>query len=263
MVRIGIQLRALFAMRMVLICATALASAVALLTACNVGLAPPTISLRASQVVGAHTEILVDGPSPGILSTLSGTTSYQWLRNGGLLLGNIMTSEPGAGYIARRAHLSMADIDFTDPQSYFATATGAAGGQGAAPYSLTVASDPSVPMIDVYAQAPTAIGAMRLVNAAFTGLHDYLTGRGATATYQLRIRQLGHGRVISTQGGSPMKSALLRFVAVFVLCAVVGTFLRRSRESWRLHRDAWAALRNRESKPTTRPLLRLSRQKDS
>ena len=263
MVRTGIQLRELFAMRMVVISSTALACVVALLTAFKVGLAPMSISLfRDSRGVGAHTQILVDGPRPGILSTVSGTTSYQWLRNGGLLLGNIMTSGPGADYIARRAHLPAADIDFSDPQSYFATATGSVPGRRRPRFSLTVASDPSVPIVDVYATAPTASGAMNLIDASFTGLRDYLSRRGATDTYQLHVTQLGHGRVISTTGGLPVKSMLLRFIAVLVLCVATGRFVRRSRAGWRRHRAALLALGSRESRPASGPLVSLSGKKD-
>jgi len=74
----------------------------------------------------------------------------------------------------------LAEIDFSDPQSYFATATGSVPGRSRPHFSLTVASDPSVPMLDVYATAPTASGAMNLIDASVNGLRDYLSRPGAT-----------------------------------------------------------------------------------
>jgi hypothetical protein len=242
MIRLGAYLRDLFAMRIVVIPALALACVVALVTAFKVSLAPPALALQAVTVVGAHTQILVDGPKPGILATTSGVTSYDVLRDGALLLGNIMTSDPGADYVARSAKLPIGDIAFSDPQSYFPSATSAASSSRTPKYTLTVAADPSVPLLDVYGTAPTRSEALRLVNAAFTGLRTYLSGPGATGTYQLRITQLGHGLVVETSGGPPITSALLRFIAVFAFCAVVGRLLRRSLLVWRLNRQTWLML---------------------
>ena len=242
MIRLGTYLRDVFAMRIVVIPALALACVVAVVTSFKVSLAPPSLSSRSASIVGAHTQILVDGPKPGILATTNGTTSYDVLRNGALLLGNMMTSEPGADYVARSAKLSIGDIAFSDPQSYFMPETSAVPSSQAPKYALTVAADPSVPMLDVYGTAPTRGGALRLVNAAFTGLRDYLSGPGATGTYQLRITQLGHGMVVDTSGGPAITGALLRFIAVFALCAVVGRFLRRSLLGWRLNRETWLTL---------------------
>ena len=255
MVRLGAHLRELSRRRAVLIAAAAVASFVAFLSICSVSLAPPALSLRSSEPAGAHTQILVDGPRPGILSTATGLTSYDWLDNGALLLGDVMTSDPGDDYIARAAGISPANITFGDPQSYIQPSS-EPGTSGTPQYTLTVAASPSVPLLDVYVTGPTEAGAMRLVNAAYGGLRDYLDGPGSTGTFQLRITQLGHGRRVAAGGGSPLTGALVRFSLVFVLCAELGLLVRRSMQAWQQKRTAWIALSNRGSRAASGSLIK-------
>ena len=198
---------------------------------------------------------MVDGPRPGILSTATGLTSYDWLNNGALLLGNVMTSDPADDYIARTAGISPTNIAFGDPQSYLQT-TSDPGASGTPQYTLTVAASPSVPLLDVYATGPTEAGAMRLVNAAYSGLRDYLDGPGSTGTFQLRITQLGHGRRVAAGGGSPLTGALVRFSLVFVLCAELGLLVRRSMKAWQQKRTAWVESDNRASRAASGSLIK-------
>ena len=215
-------------------------------------------SMDTSRVYGAHTQILVNEPKPGILSTATGITNYDWLNNGALLLGNILTSDPGDDYVARAAHVPVNLITFDDPQSYFLPIPDALAKAGTPPYTVSAVSDPSVPMVDVYATAPTQAMADRLVNAAYGGLRDYLYGPGSTGTFQLQIAQLGHGHRVAADGPAPIKGAIEHFVLYFVLFASVGIFLRRSLRTWRAHRAAWVAMAARGSRPSPSTLIRLS-----
>jgi hypothetical protein len=219
-------------------------------------------SMDTSRIYGAHTQILVNEPKPGILSTGTGITNFDWLNNGALLLGNIMTSDPGDDYVARAAHVPVSDITFDDPQSYFLPIPAALPKPGTPPYTVSAVSDPSVPMIDVYATAPTQTMANRLVKAAYSGLHDYLYGPGSTGTFQLQITQLGHGHVVDADGPAPIKGAIEHFLLYFVLFAFVGMFLRRSLRTWRAHRAAWVAMAARGSRPSSSALVRLSAPKE-
>ena len=255
-------------MRMVVISSTALACVVALLTAFKVGLAPPSISFRDSRGVGAHTQILVDGPRPGILSTVSGTTSYQWLRNGGLLLGNIMTSGPGADYIARRAHLPAADMTSPALRSCFASRHGIRWclGEGGRASSLTVAARRSV-SADRRCLRHRADGEWShesLIDAPASPKPAVTTCRGAAPPtyYQLHVTQLGHDRVIQHDRGPASQDMLLRFIAVLVLCVATGRFVRRSRAEWRLHRAALQPSAAVKSRPASGPLVSLGGKKD-
>jgi hypothetical protein len=220
-------------------------------------------SISTSRIYGAHTQILVNGPKPGILSTGSGTTSYDWLNNGALLLGNILTSDPGDDYVAQAARVPVTSIDFADPQSYFLPTPDALPKPGTPPYSVTAVSDPSVPLVDVYATAPTQAMALRLVNAAYSGLRSYLSGPGSTGTFQLQITQLGHGRRVDAGGASPIKGALQHLILYFAVFAFVGMFLRRGLHAWRAHRCVWIALCARRSQPSSPTLIRLSAPKES
>jgi hypothetical protein len=219
-------------------------------------------AMDTSRVYGAHTQILVNEPKPGILSTATGITNYDWLNNGALLLGNILTSDPGDDYVARAAHVPVTSITFDDPQSYFLPVADALPKPGTPPYTVSAVSDPSVPMIDVYATAPTQAMADRLVRASYSGLRDYLYGPGSTGTFQLQITQLGHGRRVDANGATPIKGALEHFLLYFVLFAFVGMFLRRSLRTWRAHRAAWVAMAARGSRPASSTLIRLSAPKE-
>jgi len=220
-------------------------------------------SINTSRIYGAHTQILVNEPKPGILSTTSGVNNYTWLNNGALLLGNILTSDPGDDYIAKAAQVPVTEITFADPQSYFLPSPDALPKPGTPPYTVTAVSDPSVPMVDVYATAPTQAMANRLVNAAYTGLHDYLYGPGSTGTFQLQITQLGHGHAVDTGSPAPIKGAIEHFILYFALFAFVGMFLRRSLRTWQAHRAAWVAMTALESRPRSSTLIRLTAPKES
>ena len=167
MVKLGIHLRELCRARVVWVPSLVIAGLLAL------------SSMNTTRLYGAHTQILVNEPKPGILSTATGINNYDWL-NGALLLGNILTSDPGDDYVARAAHVPVTSITFNDPQSYFLPSPDALPAPGTPPYTVSAVSDPSVPMVDVYATAPTQAMALRLVNAAYWGLRDYLSGPGST-----------------------------------------------------------------------------------
>ena len=98
MVRLGIITRELCRARVVWIPSLVVALLLAL------------TSIDTSRVYGAHTQILVNEPKAGILSTATGLTNFDWLNNGALLLGNIMTSDPGDEYVARAAGVPVTDI---------------------------------------------------------------------------------------------------------------------------------------------------------
>jgi hypothetical protein len=100
--------------------------------------------------------------------------------------------------------------------------------------------------------------ALRLVNAAYKGMHDYLSGPGSTGTFQLQITQLGHGRKVDPGVSSPITGAVEHTVLYFAVFAFLGMFLRRSLRTWRAHRGLWLALTARESPATSDPLIRLS-----
>jgi hypothetical protein len=251
MVRFGILMRELGRARIVWIPSVVVALLLAL------------TSMDTSRIYGAHTQILVNEPKPGILSTEAGINNYDWLNNGALLLGNILTSDPGDDYVAMAAHVPVTQITFNDPQSYFLPSPDALPKPGAPPYTVTAVSDPSVPMVDVYATAPTQAMANRLVNAAYQGLHDYLYGPGSTGTFQLQITQLGHGHAVDAGSPSPVKGAIEDVILYFALLAFVGMFLRRSLRTWRAHRAAWVAMTNLASRPASSALIRLSAPKES
>lgn len=250
MVRLGKYLRELCGARVVWIPSLVVAALLAFL------------SMDASRRYGAHTQILINSPKPGVLSTGTGITNYDWLNNGALLLGNILTSDPGDAYVARAAHVPVTSITFDDPQSYFSPSPDALPKPGTPPYTVSAVSDPSVPVVDVYATAPSQAMALRLADAAYAGLHDYLTGPGSTGTFQLQITQLGHGHEVDAGGSSPITGAVEKTILYFAVFGFLGLVLRRSLRTWRTHRGLWLALTAHGSRPRSEALIRLSPTKD-
>lgn len=244
MIRLGAHLRELARARAVIVVAVATAAIAALGPIAHVSVAPPRLQLG-SPSVGASTQILVDNGS-GILSTASGVTSYDTLQNGALLVGNVMTTAPGDAAIARAAHVPRTEIRFADPQ---VQTSGARGPVAADPrYTLTVSASPSVPLVDVYATGPNRADAVRLANAAYAGVADFLLTDRGVAGLHLSLTQLGHARSLHPTHPSPV-GPVVRFLVVFVVVAELGLRVLRA---WR-RRAATARLRTSTAPPG--PLL--------
>jgi hypothetical protein len=267
--QLGMHLRELARMRVALALSFLLAVFVALSVAYKVSVLPPSVGPRSLEMGTASTRVMVDTSKSLVLDIRYGTGDFDSLTERAVLLGNLMASAPVREYIARRAHVPAEVIRATTPLTPdFPRPLAAEGEQkhmsdllrSTDQYRLNIQANPTVPIIDVYAQAPSAKAAEQLANGAVDGLRDYLA---VTARLQSNrpngddqplLSQLGraHGAVINN--GVRLQVLLLTFGFVFALCCAVALFVGRVRRGWKLadgEEDA-AAVHRLEVAPPTR-----------
>lgn len=234
MVTMGIRLRELARLRIGLAASFTLACiAVALTSAYSVSLLPPGLTARVAETAGAHTQILVDDRRVSVLEAGFDINSFNDLHEGAVLAGSVMVQDPAREYIAQQAGIPAAAIEFSDPQVPIDPPLPEPSPPSR--YSLTVAARPTVPILDVYAQAPTVAAARRLVDASVAGLRNYFAAPG---DFGLRVTQLGRGAVVSAGAGGALTGALEVFLGVFVLGCLATRFLDRARRAWPAARQA-------------------------
>jgi hypothetical protein len=244
--QLGRHLNELFRHRLGLAICLALATLAALTISYKVSLLPPGLQPRSLEMAAAKTEMLVDGPLATVLDLRQGASDIEGMTNRAVLIGNVMVSAPVLGFIGRRAGVAPQAIrgqapltpDFPRPFT----------GVGQNPktedllratdqYRLNVQTDPSVPIIEVFAQAPTTDAAAALANASVDGLRDYLalvaTRRRTPPKDQVRLTQLGRATGTVINGGVRPQLAVLSFLIVFALSAATVVFAGRVRRGWR------------------------------
>src|SRR5262245_34092770 len=103
--QLGRHLRELWGHRIGLIASLILALLAALWSVGKVSLFPPSVKPRVLSIAAANTRELVDPPHPAVLDLKTSTQSMQGMTNRGVLVGNVMASEPVREYIGRRAKI--------------------------------------------------------------------------------------------------------------------------------------------------------------
>jgi hypothetical protein len=104
-------------------------------------------------------------------------------------------------------------------------------------YRITINANPTVPMLDIYAQTPTADSAAALANAAVDELQAYLAGvvarQRTPRKFEIRPVQLGRATGVVINGGVRWQAAILAFLLTFGISCATVTFLARVRAGWR------------------------------
>ena len=226
--------------------ALVLASFAAVWVNYRVELSPPGLAPRSLQMGTASTRVLVDTPKTTVLDLRQGTYDFESLRNRALLLGNVMAGLPVREYIARRAGIPADVLRVSAPLTpEVPRAIEEAGNEKHATdilrstnqYRLSVRSNPTVPILDVSAQAPTAKAAKALANAAVGGLQDYLdkvaSAQAIDADQQVRLKQLGRARGGVINDGVGLQVGLVSFLLVFAASSAAVVFVSRVRRGRR------------------------------
>ena len=208
----------------------------------KMSLLPPKLSSRSLEMGTASTRVVVDTSKSIVLDIRYGSGDFTALTDRAVLLGNVMASAPVREYIARRAGIPADEIRASTPLTPdFPRPRAAEGEQKRTSdllrptdeYRLNIQSDPTVPILDVYAQAPTAKAAAELANGAVDGLRDYLDDvggeQGVRAAEQARLTQLGRARGAVINSGVRLQVLLLTFFFVFALCCAATVFIGRVR----------------------------------
>ena len=242
----GRHLRELWGHRTGLIVSLALASLAALWSVGKVSLFPPGVKTRVVTMAAANTRALVDAPTSAVLDMKMSTTDLQAMTNRGVLVGNVMASQPVRQYIGRRAKIPAGLLQVASPVTPdFPRALSTSGKKSPKDilkspnaYRLSIQSNPTVPIVDIYAEAPTPELAQQLANAAVDGMQDYLNDLGNTQHVPLnrrvRLEQLGRAKGGIINPGVRVKLGVLSFLIVFGASSVSVLALARVRHGWKL-----------------------------
>jgi hypothetical protein len=212
----------------------------------RISLFPPELTPRSFEIATASTHVVVDTPMSALVDLRQDTYSLEGLRNRAVLLGNVIASTRVRREIARRLGLPVEEVRIQAPltteqvappvDSENARRTGDIL-KSNDEYRLNIQANPSVPVLDIYAQTPTAESAEILANAAIDELRAYLaervTAEDIDERAQVQVIQLGRARGTVINEGVDWQVALLAFFVTFGVCAATVIFIDRRRAGWR------------------------------
>jgi hypothetical protein len=243
--QLGMHLRELWSSKL----GIAIAVLVALLAATRVmygiSVFPPGLERHSLDIASASTRVLVDTPRSTTIDLRQNVYEIESLSQRAVILGNVIGSPPVRSYIARQVGVSPDRIEVTPPLT--PSQPRAIAGSENAPhtsdilkspdeYRLNIQANPTVPVLDVYAQAPDAEAAKDLANQAIAGLQRYLDSiaaqRGTPPEDQVRLEQLGQPRSGVINQGAGLRLASVVFVLVFAICCAAVLFVARVRRGW-------------------------------
>ena len=244
---LGIRAQLLWHLRKGVAVSLVLALIVAVWSVYKVSVFPPSLESRALKMATASTHVVVDTPRSEAIDLRQDTYSFEGLRNRAVLLGNLMTSGPIREYVARRVGVRPEVVDITAPLTTDqprarVDATDKRGVRDILKlndqYRLNIQANPTVPILDIYSQAPTAAAATGLADAAVDGLNvrlaDLAKSQRTPDMVRLRLVQLGRAEGGVINGGINWEVALLAFFLAFaIFCAIVVLF-SRAVAGWRL-----------------------------
>jgi hypothetical protein len=245
-VGIGIRLRKLWRLKLGVVISIALALFAAVWSVQKISLSPPGLSPRSLEMATASTHVLVDTPTSAMVDLRQDTYSVDGLKNRVVVLGNVIASSQVQARIAERAHVPTDRLRIQAPLT---------SQQPSAPvdsenarhtsdilkstdqYRIDLKANPTVPMLDIYVQTPSAESSAALANAAVDELNTYLrelVGRQNTPLKdQIRLVQLGRATGVVINGGVRWQAAFLTFLLTLGISCATVTFLARVRAGWR------------------------------
>jgi hypothetical protein len=199
----------------------------------------------------ASTQMLVDSPDSALANATVDLTGY--LDRAGVF-ARLMTSNEALQYIGRAAGINGNLIEASGPMeingSPMATHPPVEvvdGQEQPAPptYQLSFVQNPSLPTVDVNAQAPTTKQAIALANGAVTGFAnfiDHLNATGVTQVRRVEVRRMGLATGGIVDPGAGKKIGILAFVAVFALWCGILLYVDRLKADLRAAKHSRAVL---------------------
>jgi hypothetical protein len=211
----------------------------------TIHLSPLGLTQRQQETAAASTRLFVDAPKPSVLDLSVSLNDFDAMKDRALLVGNIMATAPVKGYIARRAGVPSDVLEISSPITPEWPRALASNGtarhttdilKSPEQYRLSILVNPTVPIVDVHAQAPTIAIARHLADAAVAGMQDYLRDlarhQHIAPAQQVRLEQLGRPNGGLLNQGVSRKLALLTFLLVFAACGAGTVVLARVRRGW-------------------------------
>lgn len=249
----GVHLHELWKLRRAVFLVAVLATLLALDSVAKISILPPGIHSRSLAIAGAQVHVLVDSPKSRSVDFNSQTTSTDIaaLTQRAVLVGNVMASIPVREYISRHSGIpanliqAVAPITanvprvITEPGSEKRTSDLWASTDQ---YRLDIEANPTVPILDIYSQAPTTDAAVRLANGAVAGLQQYLravaSSEHLSPGQQVNVLQLGSAVGGVVTGHMNYELFLLTFLVVLLIGCCTVVFVSRARRGWNSARGA-------------------------
>jgi hypothetical protein len=244
---LGIRMWTLWRLRAGVALSAALALMAAAWTLDAVSLFPPRVTPRVLEMATASTQVVVDTPTSTLLDLRQDTHSFEALRNRAVLLGNVMASFPVRQQIARRARVPVEVLRVSAPRTpeQPRAVAGAGADRHAADilrsndqYRLSIQANPTVPVLEIYAQTPTVESSVSLANAAVDALAAHLVelarSTGTPEANRIRLMQLGRARGGVVNGGTAWQAAVLAFLVTFAASCATVLLISRVTDGWRL-----------------------------
>jgi hypothetical protein len=243
--RLGMHMRDLWGHKVGLAIALVVAMLATTRVLYEVSLVPPRIERDSLTIASASTHVIVDTPRSTIIDLRQSTYDLTELTNRALLAGNVMASPAVLGYISKHSGVptgairvsapltpeqprAIADITHQPKTSDILKSPDE--------YRLSVRANPTVPVLDIYSEAPEEDAARRLADASVTGLREYLhdlaVDNATPKEDQVRLTQLGRASGGTVNSGAGIKVGFLVFVFVFAFACAVVLFVARVRRGW-------------------------------
>ncbi len=204
--------------------ASALLAVAAVMSASySITLLPPGMSKKA-EGAGAHTQILIDDRKVSVFDNHFDLDSIYDLDNGAMLAGTVLMGHNAQIEVARQMGISTSDLDISDPQDPILPPM--PGTRPPTAYSVTLAPRPIIPMLDLYAHAPTQSAAFKLVRASVATLRDKLDVVGG---FGLQVVELGGGAKAVAAAKQGVTHKLETLIAVFALGVALTITIDRMR----------------------------------
>jgi hypothetical protein len=193
---------------------------------------PPKLSARSLEMATATTHVVVDTPTSTVLDLRQNTYDLEALTQRAILVGNVIANGPVRASIARQAGVPVAAVQITPPLTRQVPSAVVGSGpskratdlfKSTNQYRISIQANPTVPLLDIYAQAPSAGSAQKLANAAVDGLRAYLKQLAAAQQIppkdQIRVLQLGRARGTTINASIDWQTAIVAFLLTFALAA--------------------------------------------
>jgi hypothetical protein len=242
----GVRLRKLYHLKLGVAISLALALFAGVWSVEKISLTPPGLTPRSLEMATASTHVLVDTPSSGMVDLRQDTYSFDGLTTRAVVLANVIASSQLQARIAQRAHVPVGRLRIQAPLTSQQPAPPVDSEnarhtsdilKSTDQYRIDLKSNPTVPMLDIYAQTPTAESAAALANAAVDELNAYLaavvTRQNTPLKDQIRPVQLGRATSVVINHGVRWQAAFLAFLLTFAISCATVTFVARVRAGWR------------------------------
>lgn len=201
-----------------------IAALAAFLSVYRIGLSPPSVESRTNVFATASTQILVDTPGSAFADVSS---DIEPLETRASVFARVLASPLTVGLLANKANLPVDAIEAQGPyeldQPLFQQEPTAEQrssqiiGEGAV-YRLRFVNSPDLPIITVFAQAPTRDEAVRLAMAAPWALRTYIdrlqVSQNTPNSRRVQVRLLGDATGGVVNKGANIQIGSLVFIVV-------------------------------------------------